>query len=65
MDAHYLQSKSKLLEEMKTDYFELTSEMYGAPGKELTWLVLICKQLKNKSVKVGSLQEKKTLKDYI
>ena len=59
MDAHYHQSRSKMLEEMETDYSELTSEMYGAPGKKLTWLVLICKQLRNKFVKVGLLQEKK------
>ena len=37
MDTQNHQSRSKMLQEMETDYFELTSEIYGAPGKEVTF----------------------------
>ena len=34
MDAHFHQSRSKMLEEMKAEYCEWVSEMHGAPGKQ-------------------------------
>lgn len=35
MDAQYHESRSKMLEEMKTDYYEWIFEMYEVHGKEL------------------------------